>query len=839
MKALSRVGLGALLVTLAVGLARVTASAQMTAQKPGFWPRSQQTTAGTFTVYQPQVDSWDGFTLNAHAAASFQPPDAKQAEIFGVIGMTASTLSDRADGLVYLNSVTITKADFPAMPQGDAVYQQWFQWITPPGQKTMPLAQLEADLRVAQAEKKARAAQVNNDPPQIAFFDQAAVLVSVDGEPAWRKVPSTSLERILNTRALVLREGEAGRILVHLLNGWITAPTLAGPWKIAEGVPSGANKAAKELAKAGTVDLMEGSADSQTKQKPKLQTGLPAILVAFKPTEVITFQGPADWTNIEGSNLIYVQNTTGNVFRDLANNNIYVLISGRWFSATSMPGPWTFVAGKDLPPDFAQIPDTSPKENVKASVPGTRQAQEAVIAAQVPQSALVYLDKVTFKANINGVPILQQIQGTSLFYVVNSPEPIIQVPPSSWYAVKNGVWFASTSVQGPWRVATSVPAVIYTIPPSAPVYYATYVQVYDATPTYVVVGYTYGYTGAVVTPEGVVVYGTGYYYSPYIGETVWYGPPVTYGYGVAMAYTPWTGWAMGFGFGMAVGAAASWGAAPYWGAYHGYYGGYGTAYGYHGGAATWGPGGWAATSGNVYNHYGNTSVVSHNSAGYNAYTGNAWNSQAGHSYNSATGQMSAGQRGSVSNAYTGGYASGARGATYNPNTGVGAEGSKMTVGNAYTGQQATAYHGTVSGPSGQSSNINAVHSGDNYYASSNGNVYKYNSQSGQAQQYNRSSGSWAGADSAGSQFAQQSHDSWQSGGQRSSSAQSWGGGGGGGWGGGGGDSHGGGGFGGGGGGGWGSGGGGWDRGGGGGWGGGGGGWGGRSGGGGFGGGGRR
>jgi hypothetical protein len=831
MKALSRVGLGALLVTLAMGSARGTASAQMTAPQPGFWPRSQQTTAGTFTVYQPQVDSWDGFTLNAHAAASFQPPSTDQnkpAPIFGVIGLTASTLTDKADGIVYLNDVTIAKADFPAVAQGDSTYRAWFQWLVPPGQKQIPLAQLQADLAAAGA-KAARPVTVKNDPPQILFSERAAVLILIDGEPAWRVVSGASLERVVNTRALTLRDLANGWVFVHLLNGWITAPTLAGPWAIAASVPPKAGEVAEQLGKAGTVDLMEGSADPTTKKKPTLQAGMPAVFVASKPTEVITLQGPADWTSIEGTNLLYVQNTTGNVFRDIVDNNVYVLLSGRWFKAPTMAGPWVYVDGANLPPDFAQMPDSSPKENVKACVPGTRQAQEALIAAQTPQSALVYLDKVVFKPAISGVPVLQIIAGTSLYYVMNSPDPILQVTPNLWYAVQNGVWFTASTIQGPWRVATSVPAAIYAIPASASLHYVTYVQVYNATPTYVVVGYTPGYMGAVVTPSGVVVYGTGYYYDPYIGATVWYGPPVTYGYGMAVTYTPWTGWTYGFGFGMPVGATVVWGPAPYWGPYYGAYGYhgavYGTAYGYHGGSATWGPGGWAATSGNVYSHYGNTSVVSHSSAGYNAYTGNSWNTQAGHSYNSTTGQISAGQKGSVSNAYTGGYASGARGATYNPNTGVGASGSKATVGNAYTGQQASAAHGTVSGPGGQSASGTVAKSGDNYYASSNGNTYKYNSQTGQTQQYNKSSGSWSNTDSSGSQYAQQSHNANQSGSTRSSSSQSWGGsgssdrGGGGAWGGGGGSS---------------------DRGGGGGFGGGGGGgWGGRSGGGGFGGGGRR
>ena len=84
------------------------------------------------------------------------------------------------------------------------------------------------------------------------------------------------------------------------------------------------------------------------------------------------------------------------------------------------------------------------------------------------------------------------------------------------------MWFTASSAQGPWVVATSIPAAIYSIPPSSPLYYVTYVKIYDVTPQYVAVGYTPGYMGTVVTTDGVVVYGTGYNYVPYIGTTVWY-----------------------------------------------------------------------------------------------------------------------------------------------------------------------------------------------------------------------------------------------------------------------------------------------------------------------------
>ena len=53
----------------------------------------------------------------------------------------------------------------------------------------------------------------------------------------------------------------------------------------------------------------------------------------------------------------------------------YILISGRWFRGESLQGPWGFVAGSELPPDFAKIPLDNPKSTVLASVPGTPQAK--------------------------------------------------------------------------------------------------------------------------------------------------------------------------------------------------------------------------------------------------------------------------------------------------------------------------------------------------------------------------------------------------------------------------------------------------------------------------------
>jgi hypothetical protein len=657
----------------------------------------------------------------------------------------------------------VESASFPSAPSWATSYQQAFQSLFVKGPFTISLDRMEAALAVLNAQHQAKAVPVQNPVPQFVFSQTPAVLVAIDGEPAWRPVAGTLYERILNTRPLLMRDG-SGTIYYHLFDGFLQAPGLAGPWTIAQPVPPGIVRAATDLGKSGVVDLMEGPADENSGKKPSLASGAPGVIVVTKPTEFIVTDGAPDWVRLDDmGSLLYVKNTDANVFTDTQTQQTYVLVSGRWFTSRGLNGPWSYVAATDLPPSFARIPDDSPKENVKASIPGTEQAKAAIIATQIPQTAQVDRTKATFNPQLPGAPDIKPIEDTQLKYVVNSPVPVIQVPNGTWFALQKAVWFTAPTPQGPWSAATSVPAEIYSIPPSSPVYYATYVKIYDVTPTTVTVGYLPGYTGTYVV-DGTIVYGTGYTYAPYIGTTVWYGPPVTYGYAAGPAWTPWTGWAMGFGMGWAYGAAWGaaawgWGAAPYWGAYAG------AAWGAAGAYGAWGPGSWAASSGNVYHQWGNTTAVTHSSAGYNAWTGNAWAGQAGHSYNSKTGQISAGQRGTVGNVYTGNYASGTRAATYNPTTGVSASAAKGTVGNAYTGQSTNVARASVSGPGGNEAKGATV--GNDHYADVNGNVYK-NTGSGWEKQ--DSGGGWSSVSSENAKSMESEQHARETGEQRSAAS---------------------------------------------------------------------
>jgi hypothetical protein len=700
------------------------------------WPRVIKTGETTLSFYLPQLDSWDGSRLEAHAAVSVQT-SAKTPPVFGVAFIAADTQVDKGARQVTLENLRIEKVHFPSATNQEPAFKKLLERHIPAKVRTLELDRLETALSMSEQREKGESKPIRNDPPRIVFSTTPAILVLIDGAPIYRQVPGASYERVVNTHPLLLKD-VTGHYL-RLFDGWMTARAVTGPWSVAPTTPGGElDKVMQAVSRSGAVDLLAFVDPKDPKTRPTLAKGpVPAIVVATEPTELIVTQGEPNYVPIDGTQLVYASNTTGHVFKHLGDQNTYLLTTGRWFRAAALTGPWTFVPGKDLPPDFAKIPNESPKENVKASVPGTPQAQEAVIANSLPETAAVKITDAKLPTpKYDGPPQLKPIESTPLSYVVNSPLPVIHVPPDRYYALENGVWFVSASPKGPWAVATSVPPVIYSIPPSSPLHYVTYVYVYRATPQVVYVGYTPGYYSVYVS-DGVVVYGTGYSYVSWDG-TVWYGTPVTYGFATSPTYTPWTGWVMGFGFGLAFGVATAgwgWGCYPWWGPYH--YG-YGGAVGPYGRAA-WGPGGWAATTGNVYHRWGDTTAVTRHSAGYNAWTGNTWAGGAGMSYNSRTGTMAAGQRGVAANAYTGDYAYGARGAAVNPRTGQAVSAGRVTTGNVDSGRTGSA--GYVRGQSGGAVRT----SGGDVYAAHDGTVYR-NTGSGWQQ---NSGGGWSGVSDQG------------------------------------------------------------------------------------------
>ena len=99
-------------------------------------------------------------------------------------------------------------------------------------------------------------------------------------------------------------------------------------------------------------------------------------------------EGEPKYVPVPGTGLLWISNTESDLFSMGKDGPLYYLVAGRWFRAPNLNGHWTF-ATPTLPEDFQRISLEHPRSRVLASVPGTQQAAEAVVLAQVPQIARV------------------------------------------------------------------------------------------------------------------------------------------------------------------------------------------------------------------------------------------------------------------------------------------------------------------------------------------------------------------------------------------------------------------------------------------------------------------
>jgi hypothetical protein len=677
------------------------------------WPRVFATNGYEFAVYQPQVSKWQGNQLEGRFAAAARTAGTSN-ETYGVVCFTARTEIDKVNRLVTLEEFKVTKVEFPM----NKAMQKEFLAIEPSLQaataKVIPLDHLEAVFAASADISKQRIEPVKNDPPRVIYTTQPAVLVLVDGPPVFQPLAG-DYQRVVNTRAVLLLNTNflyQGNYL-YGAGRWYKAPSLEGPWTVLPNPTPGLDTALAAAQATQEVDLLP---PPDTNAPPLLQ-----VYVSTVPAELIETSGVANMQSVADTDLLYVANTSNALFYCLDDASYYALLSGRWFKGKSLYGPWAFVPPGQLPPDFAKIPPDHEKSNVLASVPGTPQAREAVVANSIPQTATIERDKAKLEVKYAGAPGFAPVEGTSLQYATNTSTPVVMVNPTSYYACEGGVWFVSPSPNGPWAVATAVPSSIYTIPVSSPIHYVTYSYVYGATPNYVYVGYTPGYMGTVVAPGDVVVYGTGYYYPPVVVGAAYVGYPCTYGYGWGMAL----GLSVGFAFGYCSGWSSGCCYQPHWGCYYSssYNCNYthvncnGTSY--------------------YYTHYG-SAVHPTGSYGYNPYTGTAWHNHHPPSFNPYTGTTHGGGRGAAFNPYSGNYAAGHRGAFYNPYSGAHGAAWSGTAGHANSGNYGAGRQGAGYNPStGSAAGYNRGVAGNantgsrvawnngSVYAGRDGSVYRY------------------------------------------------------------------------------------------------------------------
>jgi hypothetical protein len=494
------------------------------------WPQELTSERGTIVVYQPQPEKLVGNVLTGRAAMSLELKE-NSAPIFGVFWFSAKIDTDRSANTVTISKLKVTKVGWP--DSNESTEKQFGQFVETQlahSSFTASLSKLSASLTNAE-QIKASLANIKNEPPVIKFTSILSVLLSYDGEPVFRDIENSNYQRALNTPLAVVKTKNQSRFYLTSGHIWYQAPNALGPWTILANPPE-------------DLKAMMPKVESQV-DTPQVISA-PNIITATKPTELVVSDGTAKWTSLVGGKLLYVENTETPWLRELASGDMYLLLSGRWFSSKKELGPWTFVRADKLPASFKEIPPESAIGGLRTSVAGTDEAEQAVLDAQIPQTAAIKRSEAKLTVNYDGEPKFEKIVDTQVSYAVNTSAQVLKVS-GKYYAVDNGVWFIADDAKGPWKVADNIPQeAIAQIPPSSPMYNTTYVTVYDSTPEVVYVGYTPGYLWS-YPYYGVPIYGTGWYYPPYYVGGWYYPRPPTWG--LHVGYNPWTGWNVGVSWG--------------------------------------------------------------------------------------------------------------------------------------------------------------------------------------------------------------------------------------------------------------------------------------------------
>jgi hypothetical protein len=80
------------------------------------WPYTFSSPAGSITIYEPQVDSFNQTVLTAHAAVSITP-QGKSDPIFGALWLRCDVATNRDLRTVLLINVRVTDSRFPEADQ--------------------------------------------------------------------------------------------------------------------------------------------------------------------------------------------------------------------------------------------------------------------------------------------------------------------------------------------------------------------------------------------------------------------------------------------------------------------------------------------------------------------------------------------------------------------------------------------------------------------------------------------------------------------------------------------------------------------------------------------------
>jgi hypothetical protein len=483
------------------------------------WPQSATRDGVAYTVDRPTFVSLDGAQVKMTAPLQVTMSDGSM--MSGSIDVSATLAPSDVSGDVEINRMVVVGATLDGADDTSKV-QAALNALLEKAAMTVSRSVVASQLDI----EPVTTPGLRHDPPVVKVVEKPTVLLAIQGPPHSLPLAQTGWRYVTNTPFIVLLDPQS---VWHLRLGqgdWRAARSINGPWQPAQAPPDQVVAALGPPPQLPPDVQRDQQAADQTRTATKAASP-PDVLVATEPTVLISINGQPQLAPL-CDGVQSVTNTDSVLLRTASPDAWWTLASGRWFSAQRVQGPWNYAAPASLPASFANLPATGQYASARASVPGTTEAKEAVLANSEMRTVTIDRSKATCDVKYQGQPQTAPIDGTSLYYVRNASQPVVK-DGQTYYCCEAAAWFSASAVDGPWTLCDKVPEAIYRIPPSCPIFACTFVEVVGSDASTVSFGFTPGYVGSYLQ-DGTAVYGTGYDYPPAdLGGGATQPYPQTYG----------------------------------------------------------------------------------------------------------------------------------------------------------------------------------------------------------------------------------------------------------------------------------------------------------------------
>jgi hypothetical protein len=184
------------------------------------WPKKVKVGELTVSLDAPLAESLEGAKLKARGTARVQSGEVGE-PAFATVWYEAEVDINHDRRTVTMTSVQVPRVELPGAPaaQQQRIAARLSQALSRQ-QPKLSLDDVLASTKVAGRHEGPP--KLNTDPPKIIFETEPAILLVFDGEPRFRTVEGSKLERALNTPFLVLRVPAKGAC--YLSGGFIASP---------------------------------------------------------------------------------------------------------------------------------------------------------------------------------------------------------------------------------------------------------------------------------------------------------------------------------------------------------------------------------------------------------------------------------------------------------------------------------------------------------------------------------------------------------------------------------------------------------------------------------------